>query len=690
MARRTSRLQASAALLALLVLAPQPRASGADAPPDLIVFDLEPGTASSHPQDVVAIGDVAYFRVSGAGAKRLRFIRTDGLTTTPVTGVSEVFGMPTLIKSGNAAWFVAATPDGRNGLGRILSGGTTAELVPAGDSGLDSVVAPLTPFGDGSVIFRGHDAIHGWEPWVADSNGVVKRLGDTAVHPDAFGPNSVQSLGATAVFWMYDPPPGWIACPSNIDMDPTCYDPKYNYSGGTLTLWSTDGTTDGTYVVRSIPNTDPYTESGRGVAGGLAWFVDYAAGFGSGNLWRTDGSPSGTFPVCDLLRHDLGNGASTTDVCDRVLDLDGHAVFLRSSGADSQVQLWRSDGTREGTTRVEEFQQGEARPAWFPANEVVVDGKLFLIYYDSLWVTDASSMPRRLWSSAYEGTINTVGVMDGRLLFSDYDAMPPSPTWTPPTRMSVWTTDGTPQNTRRLSGPWDLPEGATAPNQGLATVVGDRALLGVADKPHGVELWSIALHPRGDGTTSEPAADPIPVQFDTDGDGYPDEVEAATGSDSTDPGVCPLGMLPIADPAALIAWELNIVVDFRRDKGTVRIRGDLPVTDVDNGPLIVDVGGVVRVFASTARGTAKSADASLRLRRATQRASGRNARLTRIDARFSGADVVDALRDEGVAPSPRNRRSLDIPAYVFHEGARYDAVVHVRWHVTRSGRGVAH
>jgi uncharacterized repeat protein (TIGR01451 family) len=91
---------------------------------------------------------------------------------------------------------------------------------------------------------------------------------------------------------------------------------------------------------------------------------------------------------------------------------------------------------------------------------------------------------------------------------------------------------------------------------------------------------------------------------DTDGDRFSDAYEAAAGSDAGDPSDTPFGVAPAVAP--LDVRSLRIDLDFARSgHDGIRLAGRLPVADpaiLDGASLVLDVGGVTKVFALEKRG----------------------------------------------------------------------------------------
>src|SRR5262249_39317080 len=104
-------------------------------------------------------------------------------------------------------------------------------------------------------------------------------------------------------------------------------------------LWSTDGTTDGTRLVRNIAADDVQTEA-AGVDGlvRMGESVFFLAGpYGSAEIWRTDGTESGTTKITHLNER-----ASDSFFSDLIVS--GDRLFFAFGSV-----LWVSDGTESGT-----------------------------------------------------------------------------------------------------------------------------------------------------------------------------------------------------------------------------------------------------------------------------------------------------------------------------------------------------
>jgi trimeric autotransporter adhesin len=150
-------------------------------------------------------------------------------------------------------------------------------------------------------------------------------------------------------------------------------------------LWRSDGTSAGTEVVKQ-------TAYGT-FLGANAQYAYYVTGT-TGRLSRTDGTDAGTIEL-PLTSIRCAEAAFVGDV------LIVRAVMPQG------VQLWRSDGTVAGTTRLATFASFE--PCLFFQSDIEARGdRVYLNGYDAAhgwepWVTDGTVTGTRMLVDLYPG-----------------------------------------------------------------------------------------------------------------------------------------------------------------------------------------------------------------------------------------------------------------------------------------------
>lgn len=160
---------------------------------------------------------------------------------------------------------------------------------------------------------------------------------------------------------------------------------------------------------------------------------------------------------------------------------------------------------------------------------------------------------------------------------------------------------------------------------------------------------------------------------DSDGDGFPDQLEIATGSSSLDAASTPLGIPAGATGSELSISKIGIKLNFlKTGVDTISVSGTLPIPNGFAEPqsIIVDFGGVIDTFALNARGSAKNGNNTFKLMVKTKKGTVA-AQDARFMAKFSKGDFSSNLANE----------ELDGEADV--RGAQKDIVVIILFNNTR-------
>jgi ELWxxDGT repeat protein len=226
-------------------------------------------------------------------------------------------------------------------------------------------------------------------------------------------------------------------------------------------LWKTDGTEAGTVLVKDLnpgPGSTPVNTPGVDL-NGLAVFVTGGYGAGSSVLWRSDGTDAGTYVLKEL--------AASWDENPPLKVAGGYAYFTSDDPVLGR-ELWRTDGTAAGTRLVKDINPGPAGSN--PKEMIAANGKLYFAADDGahgreVWASDGTAAGTTLLTDVQPadgnfdvGSITAVG---GRLAFA---------TWTRDFRrdVRVWRTDGTPGGTSlveaipdALDRPWLTAAGNT-------------------------------------------------------------------------------------------------------------------------------------------------------------------------------------------------------------------------------------
>jgi ELWxxDGT repeat protein len=156
--------------------------------------------------------------------------------------------------------------------------------------------------------------------------------------------------------------------------------------------WWSDGTPEGTYLLRDIRRGDASsTPRDLTELNGILLFSAATAEHGR-ELWRSDATSDGTILVADIWP---GPDGATVAEITRLGDV---VLFAADDGVHGP-ELWSSDGTAAGTAMVRDIQRGAAGA--HPNRLAVVDGLLYFYADDGvhgveLWSSDGTAAGTRL------------------------------------------------------------------------------------------------------------------------------------------------------------------------------------------------------------------------------------------------------------------------------------------------------
>jgi ELWxxDGT repeat protein len=254
-------------------------------------------------------------------------------------------------------------------------------------------------------------------------------------------------------------------------------------AGPQVTLWASDGTPDGTELLATFckDGVESCHQPARllGQTGGVIFLEIPEVGYDNyfrRELWRTDGTVEGTYRLPPELCPS-GQEAGATEV------IAGGSLYFAGVDAALGCAPWVSDGTPAGTEPLVDLQPGgpgSGNPQSFAA---IGDRVYFtMLFGGGLWATDGTPGGTALVHPFDQLQLATAV---GRRLFF---VVPEGAT------LSLWTSDGTAAGTHPVRSFPNATCRDCDPVTSFLKPDGDGVLFLAGDGQHGAQLW------RSDGT----------------------------------------------------------------------------------------------------------------------------------------------------------------------------------------------
>ena len=262
----------------------------------------------------------------------------------------EGWSWPRNLTNVNGTLFFSAN-DGVHGGGLWKSDGTERGTVLVQDI---AVGYSLFTQANGILFFAAFDELHGQELW--RHSGTGRDVATIMVKDFAPGRNWSQFCASATVKRLF-------------------YFSRCNGNGRKCALWKTDGTTQGTVLLRN--EIDPTSWCDHSLVGvnNKLFFSGWDESHGH-ELWTSDGTSNGTVMVKDI--NPAGSGVDKHYSFDPKNVANGKLFFPADDGKHG-YELWQSDGTRKGTVMVQDINPSDGS---YPEGITNVSGLLFFSAYD--------------------------------------------------------------------------------------------------------------------------------------------------------------------------------------------------------------------------------------------------------------------------------------------------------------------
>lgn len=176
--------------------------------------------------------------------------------------------------------------------------------------------------------------------------------------------------------------------------------------------WFSDGTEQGTIMLKDIQpgigNSDFPTYFVR--VGNEIFFVAKHLGSFNMSLWKTDGTVNGTIQVKDLGTYNISGGGGNISAMP-MAEFNGALYFSFDGGYG--VELWKSDGTSNGTAQLKDINENIAQGS-NPIGYTVYNNNLYFfanngINGNELWKSDGTGDGTSIVKDLYLNSLSSFG-----------------------------------------------------------------------------------------------------------------------------------------------------------------------------------------------------------------------------------------------------------------------------------------
>ena len=459
-------------LMLLLPLAPAQHAQAALAP--TLVKDINPGVPSSFPDQFVAMNGTLFFTTLDVTKQRSTLWTSDGTAagTTPLKSVAaneseRQRGINPVAVVGNTFYF-GVSDSIPNSLWK--SDGTSAGTIKVADVGANGGVAF-----QGKLFFRTpYGSPDDLTPPLWTSDGTA-----AGTVPIVFAGSEHKTIGEMVI--------------SENGLYFVTIDKREDGNGetaGLLALYRSDGTAAGTQKLLQI------AAKGSEISdltpnGNTLFFTAVQDRYVEAELWTSDGTVAGTARLVEATGDLRVRGGPFHG---KLFNFNGLIVFQGGPSTNevynqTDMELWRSDGTPVGTYRIKDINPGLVGS--YPYDFAVLNNLLYFIAFDNvngaqMWRSDGTEAGTIRVTNLNPGIRSLVVAFNGALYFAAGNDSSIGYT--------LWGSDGTAGGTAQLIAPTTgqaLKADSRNYGQVPFRVVNTTLFFAADDGLTGIELWKL-------------------------------------------------------------------------------------------------------------------------------------------------------------------------------------------------------